>query len=128
MKDMIPRYLDLMDSQRESAFTGLHGIAEDQLWQRSAPKEWGISEILAHTQLVSESFLSLAAWLWKWSGWYGRLRRTRPYNMEIDDLFRSPRFPHWVGWYNLILASRIGIHHDQLHYEDVLKLAAQFRK
>ena len=32
------------------------------------------------------------------------------------------------GWCNLIVALRIGIYHDQLHYDDVIKQAAHFKK
>lgn len=31
------------------------------------------------------------------------------------------------GWCNLIVTLRIGIYHDQLHYDDVIKLAATFK-
>ena len=118
--------------------------------------------------------------MWKWVGWYGHFRHNRPYTTEIEDLYRDPRFPHWVGflwtprhntrkpvslevleaktrelhkkihkfyedknqdvlgniylydpvfgWCNLIVTLRIGIYHDQLHYDDVIKQAAQFKK
>jgi hypothetical protein len=32
------------------------------------------------------------------------------------------------GWCNLIVTLRIGIYHDQLHYDDVIRQAAQFKK
>jgi len=32
------------------------------------------------------------------------------------------------GWCNLIVTMRTGIYHDQLHYDDVIKQATQFRK
>jgi hypothetical protein len=32
------------------------------------------------------------------------------------------------GWCNLIVTLRIGIYHDQLHYDDVFGRAAQFKK
>ena len=34
----------------------------------------------------------------------------------------------WFGWCNLIVTLRIGIYHDQLHYEDIIKRAEEFRK
>jgi len=169
-----------MDSQRESAFASLDGITDSQLWQRPAPKEWSIGEILDHNYLLFASFLPVIQWLWKLNGWYGRLRRDRPYKTEIEDLYRDPKFPHWVGflwtprhhtrkpvslealqaeirtlhanvrqfyegkdedalgnlhlydpvfgWCNLIVTLRISIYHDQLHYEDVIRQAAQFKK
>ena len=45
----------------------------------------------------------------------------------IEDLHEWETNPLF-GWCNLIVTLRIGIYHDQLHYEDVLKQAAGFRK
>ncbi len=98
MADLISRYLTLMDSQRESAFAALDGIADAQLWQRPAPKEWSIGEILDHNYLLTASMLPVVEWIWKLNGWYGRLRRNRFYKTEIEDLYRSPKFPQWVGF------------------------------
>ena len=180
MPDPIPQYLDLMDSQRESAFAALKGITDSQLWQGPGQKEWAIGEILDHTYLLFSSMVPAVRWLWKLNGWYGRLRRNRPYTTEIEDLYRSPKFPQWVGflwtprynsrkpvsidvlkaeiwelhvkvrqfyegqnadilgnlylydpvfgWCNLIVTLRIGIYHDQLHYDDVFKQAAQLKQ
>lgn len=176
---ILANYLDLLDSQRESAFSALNGLADSQLWQRPAPKEWSIGEILDHNYLLFASTVHAVKWIWKLNGWYGRLCRKRPYKTEIEDLYRSPRFPHWVGfmwtpryssrkpvsmealkselrrlharlrefyvgrdedvlgnlylydplfgWCNLIVTLRIGIYHDQLHYDDVFKLASAIR-
>jgi hypothetical protein len=122
----------------------------------------------------------IVQWIWNLGRWYARARRHRPYKTEIEDLYRSPRFPQWVGflwtprynsrkpvpletlktetrtlhadlrkfyegkdesllgnlylydpwfgWCNLIVTLRIGIYHDQLHYDDVLKQVRQFKK
>lgn len=175
MSEVIHSYLDLMDSQRESAFAVLDGLTDSQPWQRPAPKEWSIGEILDHNYLLTASMLPAVEWAWKLSGWYGRLRKNRAYETQIEDLYRSPKFPHWVafqwtprfnthkpasletlkfetreihakvrefyknkdedvlgnlylydpvfGWCNLIVTLRIGIYHDQLHYDDVIKQA-----
>ena len=180
MSTVISDYLDLLDSQRETAFTALDGLTDAQLWQRPAPKEWSIGEIINHNCLLFESFLPTVKWMWKRFGWYGRLRRDRPYQVAIEDLYRSPKFPQWVGflwtprhnphkpvslevlksevralhakirrfyedkdlgvlgniylydplfgWCNLIVTLRIGIYHDQLHFDDVFKQAVQFKK
>lgn len=93
MNDVISQYLNLMDSQRESAFAALEEIADAQLWQRPAPKEWSIGEILDHNYLLFASMHPAVQWHWKLNGWYGRLRRNRPYKAEIEDLYRSPKFP-----------------------------------
>ena len=178
--NIIASDLNLLDTQRESAFVALDGLTDAQLWERPAPREWSIGEILDHNYLLFASFLPMVKWMWNLGGWYGRLRRRRPYKTEIDDLYRSPKFPQWVGfmwtpryntrkpvpfealkselrtlhadarrfyegkdedvlgnlylydplfgWCNLIVTLRIGIYHDQLHYDDVLKQAAGFRK
>jgi hypothetical protein len=180
MQAIISNYLDLLDSQRESAFSVLDCLTDAQLWHRPAPKEWSIGEIINHNDLLFESFLPTVKWMWKRFGWYGRLHRNRPYQVEIEDLYRSPKFPQWVGfmwtprhtprkpislealksevralhgkvrrfyegkdldvlgniylydplfgWCNLIVTLRIGIYHDQLHFDDVFKQAAQFKR
>lgn len=177
---IIDQYLKLLDAQRESAFAALDGLTDSQLWQRPAPKEWSIGEILDHNYLLFASTYPAVEWIWKLNSWYGRLRRKRPYKTEIEDLYRSPKFPQWVGflwtpryntrkpvsfdqlkvelrtlhtnvrkfyegkdedvlgnlylydplfgWCNLIVTLRIGIYHDQLHYDDVIKRSQQFRK
>jgi hypothetical protein len=179
MISVISRYLDLLDAQRESAFVALDGLTDSQLWQRPAPREWSIGEILDHNYLLFASVYPILNWMWNWNGWYGRLRRHRPYATGIEDLYRSPKFPHWVGflwtprhntrkpvsletlkgelrtlhtairrfycdkdedvlgnlylydpffgWCNLIVTLRIGIYHDQLHYDDILQRAVEFR-
>jgi hypothetical protein len=179
LASILSQYLALMDSQRESAFAALEGLTDPQLWQRPAPKAWSIGEILDHNSLLFASMYPILQWLWKLS-WYGRLRQNRPYKTEIEDLYRSPKFPHWVGflwtpryntrkpvplerlkmemralhtntrrfyedkdesvlgnlylydpffgWCNLIVTLRIGIYHDQLHYDDVLRQAREFKQ
>lgn len=177
---VVDQYLKLLDAQRESAFAVLDGLTDSQLWQRPAPKEWSIGEILDHNYLLFASTYPAVQWIWNLNSWYGRLRRKRPYKTEIEDLYRSPKFPQWVGflwtpryntrkpvsfdqlkvelrtlhtnvrkfyedkdeavlgnlylydplfgWCNLIVTLRIGIYHDQLHYDDVIKQSQQFRK
>ena len=179
MGSVVFECLNLLHSQREAAFTALHGLTDAQIWQRPAPKEWSIGEILDHNSLLLVSTYHIVRWVWKLNGWYGRLRRNRPYATEIEDLYRSPRFPHWVGflwtprhnirrpvlmdalkgkirtlhedirkfyegkdedilgnlylydpwfgWYNLIVTLRIGVYHDQLHYDDVIRQALEFK-
>jgi hypothetical protein len=180
MGAVVEKYLDLLDTQRESALSALEGITDSQLWQRPAPKEWSIGEILDHNYLLIASMYPIVERMWRFLGWYVRLRRKRPYATEIGDLYRDPKFPQWVGflwtpryntrkpvssgelkselrtlhanvrafyedkdedmlgnlylydplfgWCNLIVTLRIGVYHDQLHYDDIVKLATQFRK
>jgi hypothetical protein len=169
---VIASYLALMDFQRETVLSMLDGLSDEQLWQRPAPKEWSIGEILDHNYLLMASFLPAVKRLWGWFGWYGRLRRSRTYTTKIEDVYRDPKFPQWVGflwtprfntrkpvpleqikaelrelhdrirqfyegkdeevlgnlylfdpvfgWINLIVTLRIGIYHDQLHFDDVI--------
>jgi hypothetical protein len=175
MEPVVLTYLDLLDTQREAALAALEGLSDEQLWQRPAPKEWSIGEILDHNYLLIASFFPLVKFQWNWLGWYGRLQRKRSYAIEIDDIYRQEGFPMWVGflwtsrhntrkpvplealknelrelhqqvrdfytgkdpdvlgnlylydpvfgWCNLIVTLRISVYHDQLHYDDVLKLA-----
>jgi hypothetical protein len=175
----ISELLDLMDCQRESAFAALDGLSDSQLWQRPAPKEWSIGEILDHNIRLYDTFYPLVKNMWTWFRWYGEWKQNRPYARDIEDVYRRPSFPHWVGflwppkytphkpvsltvlkaeteamhskvrllyadknpdilgnlylydpvfgWCNLIITLRIGIHHDQLHYDDVIKQVAQFK-
>jgi hypothetical protein len=180
MKPVIPAYLDLLDSQREAAFAALDGLDESQIWQRPAAGEWSIGEIIDHNILLLASAFPLFRLAWTFQGWYGRLRRQRPYPTEIDDVYRREGFPMsvgflWtprhnarkplplaqlreknramharvrafytgkeedvlgniyqfdpaIGWLNLVTALRVGIYHDQLHFDDVFKLAKALRK
>jgi hypothetical protein len=173
MSGIITSYLNLMDSQRESILSLLDRLTDEQLWQRPAPKEWSIGEILDHNYLLMQSFYPAVKWIWKLGAWYGSLRRSRPYATEIEDVYRNPKFPQWVGflwtprfntrkpvtleqlktelcdlharirqfyedkdedvlgnlylfdpvfgWVNLIVTLRIGIYHDQLHFDDVVQ-------
>ena len=177
---VIPTYLDLLDRQREAAFAALEGLSDAQIWQRPAPKAWSLGEIIDHNYLLTASFLPLVQWTWNSFGWYGRLRRHKPYATEIDNVYRRQSFPMWVGFLwtprynprkpvplaqlkaenralhakirafytgkdeavlgnlylydpvfgliNLIVTLRIGIYHDQLHFEDVIKMAAGLKE
>jgi len=179
VKTIISEYLDLMDNQRESAFSALGGLTDLQIWRRPAPGEWSIGEILGHNNRLYETFFPLVKNMWSWFGWYGEWRRMRPYAVAVEDVYRRPGFPHWVGllwpprhtpekpvllavlkvetedmhrkirewyldkdpdvlgnihlydplfgWCNLIVTLRIGMYHDQLHYDDVIKQARQFQ-
>lgn len=179
MSKVVTEYLDLMDSQREAAFSLLEGLTDAQLWRRPAPKEWSVGEILDHNYLLTNSFYPTVRWVWRFGEWYGRLRRGRPYATEIEDLYRNPKFPQWVGfmwtprynnrkpipfealklelrdlharvrvfyegkdedilgnlylydplfgWCNLIVTLRIGVYHDQLHFDDIFQRAKTFK-
>jgi hypothetical protein len=178
-ENIIPEYLDLLDSQRITVFAALDGLREEEIWQRPAPKEWCMGEILSHTVQFFHSFLPGLRFIWTIVGWYGRLRRKRPYSVEIENVYQRPNFPMWTGFLwtprhnpekavplavlqaeveavhgrvrtfytgkapdvlgnihaydpaigvvNLITAIKVGIDHDQLHYDDVIRMAASLR-
>ena len=172
---IVSGYLNLLDAQREAAFAACEGLSFAQIWQRPAPGEWSIGEILNHNYLLIASSYPLVKFAWNTLEWYGRNRRKRPYATDIDDVYRRKTFPMWVGFMwtprhnprkpvpfeqlrtenrklhvdirtfytgkdedvlgniylydpvfgfiNLIITLRIGIFHDQLHYENVIQLA-----
>jgi len=176
---VVEEYLNLLDSQREAAFAALDGLSDDQIWQRPAPGEWCIGEMLNHNVLVMASAVPYVRVAWRFLRRRGERRRSRPYQTHIPDLYRDGKFPMWVGflwtprhrprkpvplaqlqaelrdlhtqvrelytgkdeailgniylydpyfgWLNLICTLRLGIYHDQLHYDDVVKLAQALR-
>jgi hypothetical protein len=180
MTNVVSAYLDLLDSQREAAFSALEGLTEAQIWQRPAPKEWCLGEILDHNYLLIGSTFPYVKAAWKVQQRGAERRRERPYATEIEDPYRKSSFPMWVGFLwkpryttrqpapveklkaenrdlhaavrtfytdkdpallgnafvydplfgsiNLIITLRIGIYHDQLHFDDVFKMAAALRK
>ncbi len=172
---IVQDYLVLLDCQRVAIFASLDGLEEGQIWERPAPGEWCIGEILSHTVRFFACFLPGLQAIWLLCGWYGRLRRHRPYSVEIENVYKRPSFPMWTGFLwsprhnprkpvslavlkaevesahrrvrafysgkdedvlgniraydpaigvvNLITALKVGIDHDQLHYDDILRMA-----
>jgi hypothetical protein len=176
---IVDTYLDILDAQREAALATLAGLTDSQIWQRPAPKEWCIGEILNHNYLLIASTLPLVRLAWRLEHWAAVRRRAGPYRTEIADLYRTGRFPMWVGFLwtprhtpgrpvpldtlaaelrglhrhvrafyagkdeavlghtylfdplfgclNLIVTLRLGMYHDQLHYEDIIRRAVGYR-
>ena len=179
MSDIVRDYLNLMDNQREAAFSALDGITDSQLWQRPAPKEWSLGEILDHNYLLVASTFPYVKWAWNTQKLRAEKRRNRSYQTEIEDPYRKTSFPMWVGFLwkprytpmrpipldqlkkenrdlhaavhafyatknpallgnafvydpffgsiNLIVTLRIGIYHDQLHFDDVFCMASALK-
>jgi len=50
MQNIILTSLNLLAMQLEAAFAVLYSLMEKQIWQRPAPKEWRLGEILASTE------------------------------------------------------------------------------
>ena len=179
-QNIVPQYLDLLDAQREAAFQTLVGLTPDQIWQRPAPREWCIGEILGHNLRLLHSAFPFVQLSWRLGRPLAKLWRQRDYKTRIADPYRRDRFPMWMGFLwrpkatprspipltklteklrtthrrirefytgkpedllgnlflfdpmigviNLILTLRIMLYHDQLHYEDVIRMAANLRK
>ena len=85
-ENAVSAYLDFLDSQREGAFAVLDSLNEEQVWQRPEPKEWCVGETLSHTVRFWDSFMPGLRFMWTAFGWYGRLRRERPYRVEIENV------------------------------------------
>jgi hypothetical protein len=179
-ENIVLEYLDLMDTQRITAFKALESLTEAAIWQQPAQGEWSIGEILDHTRALNASFLPLLQIVWFFGRGLAMRLRHKPYVTQIDDVYRRPGFPMKVGWLwsprhtpkrqaplhkieqslagvharyrafytpkepdllghihvydpvmgrlNLIEVLRVGIYHDQLHFEDVLALAAELKR
>lgn len=176
---IVQTYLGLLDAQREETYAALDNLSPDQLWQRPAPKEWCIGEILNHNVLLFRSVFPIVRFTWHTFRWMGKLLRNRTYKTTIEDPYRNDNVPMWVGFLwtpkhtpdnptslehlykeqceehakvrafytgkdedvlgnvflfdplfgfiNLIITLRVGIYHDQLHYDDVITLAKKFK-
>ena len=174
---VVDDYLDLLDFQRESTFTVLDGITENQLWKPPGPKDWSIGQLLNHNYLLVASTMPYVKLVWKLFHKRGEHYRNRAYQTKINDVYHEPGFPMWVGFLwkprytehkpvtfdqlkkemrnlhadvrafyeskdeavlgnvfvydplfgriNLIVTLRIGIYHDQLHYEDIKKMVSK---
>jgi hypothetical protein len=94
----VERYLDLMESQREEIFQKLAGITNDRLWQRPAPGEWSMGENLDHTRVLLRSVRRLFTVVWPLLNPIGRLRKGKPYETMIEDVYERPDFPMSMGW------------------------------
>ncbi len=96
--DVVTRYLMEMHAQRERTVAALAGLSEAQFWQRPAPDEWCIGEILDHVRAINHSILRLMRITWPLLRPLGRRRRGRPYAVDYDNVYERPGFPMNVGW------------------------------
>lgn len=173
----ISDYLTLMHAQREGCFQLLANIGETTLWQKPGQKEWSIGENLDHLRVIYASTFRLLKGAYRLLRPIASLRRARPYQVEIDNVYRRPGFPQNVGWMwppkytpstpvalsvlydnllnehriveafytghpadllghivvwdpaigtlNLIQALRVGIYHDEMHYQQISETLAK---
>ncbi len=94
----VDAYLTLLDLQRAEIFAALETVDGARLWQQPGPKEWSAGEHLAHATAALRSFRRMFQTFWAVLAPIGYLRRGRPYETEIDDVYARPGFPLNVGW------------------------------
>lgn len=95
---IVATYLDLMDHQRSELFADLDGISEELLWQRPSEEEWSIGENLDHLRVINSSTLTLFKITWGLLFPLAKLRYDRPYETDIDNVYKRPGFPLNTGW------------------------------
>ena len=98
MPSPIARYLDLLDDQREAIFNQLGALPDAVLWYRPGPKVWSIGEHLDHTRVINCFTRRLMIVYFPVASIFARLFRRRPYDAEIDAVYKRPGFPMNVGW------------------------------
>jgi hypothetical protein len=96
--DIVSTYLEMMDRQREELFADLDGLGEDALWQRPTEDEWSIGENLDHLRVINSSTLRLFKIAWVLLLPLAKLRYDKPYNTDIDNVYKRPDFPLNTGW------------------------------
>ncbi|HUV27003.1 MAG TPA: DinB family protein [Anaerolineales bacterium] len=96
--DIVITYLQMMDQQREQLFADLDGLSEDALWQPPAVKEWSVGENLDHLRVINSSNLTLYKITWVLLLPLAKLRYDKPYQVDIDNVYKRPGFPLNTGW------------------------------
>lgn len=94
----IAHYLDLLDEQRRAIFTEMGHLPQAVLWYRPAPKVWSIGEHLDHTRVINCFTRRLMIVYFPLASPFAFLFRHRPYQAEIDNVYKRPGFPMNVGW------------------------------
>lgn len=95
--DVVAQYLALLDAQRETLFAELAAADGSRLWQRPGAEEWCIGENLAHATAVLQSFRRMLQAAYAVLAPRGYVRRRRPYQADIDDVYARPTFPLNAG-------------------------------
>lgn len=98
MLSIVLTYLNQLDTQREVAFAALDGLTEEQIWQRPAPNEWCLGEILDHNYLLIANTLPYVKVAWNDQQRLAIKQRERSFATGIEDPYRKPTFPMWVGF------------------------------
>ncbi len=98
MPGPIASYLDLLDEQREAIFGQLGALPDAVLWYRPGPKVWSIGEHLDHTRVINCFTRRLMIGYTPIAAIFAWPFRRRPYQADIDDVYKRPGFPMNVGW------------------------------
>lgn len=118
----IRRYLDLLDEQREAMFHELGPLRAAVLWYRPDPGVWSIGEHLDHTRVMNCVSRRLLTVYFPPASIFARLFRHRPYETDIDDVYKRPGFPLTMGWtsppkYTPRTPVSVGVLHEALRAE-----------
>jgi len=98
MPGPVARYLDLLDDQRDEIFSRLGALPDAVLWYRPGPKVWSIGEHLDHTRVINCFARRLTIVYFSVASIFARMFRHRPFEAEIDDVYKRPGIPMNVGW------------------------------
>lgn len=97
-KQTVASYLKLMHDGHQKLIASLDGISDGQLWAKPTPDAWSTGENLDHLRVIYHSWMGIIKGFWTIFQSFARFRRSRPYPVEIDNVYRRPGFPQKVGW------------------------------
>ncbi len=96
--NIVMTYIDKLNQQREQLFASLEGLSEDQLWQSPDEKDWSIGESLDHIRVFISRNLTLYKITWILLFSLAKLRYDKPYDVDIDNVYKRTGFPLGTGW------------------------------
>jgi len=96
--DAIRRWIDLMHTQRQGLFAMLEDLSPVELWAKPTREEWSIGENLDHLRVITYSWMRIIKVSWFFMRPIAWLRRSKPVETGIDNVYRRPGFPQNVGW------------------------------
>jgi hypothetical protein len=96
--DAIRRWIDLMHTQRQGLFAMLEDLSPVELWAKPTREEWSIGENLDHLRVITYSWIGIIKLSWFTMRPIAILRRSKPVETGIDNVYRRPGFPQNVGW------------------------------
>jgi len=91
-------FLQMMDQQREQLFADLGDLGEGELWQSPGENEWSIGENLDHQRVFNSGNLTLYKITWILLFSLAKLRYDKPYDVNIDNVYKRSGFPLRTGW------------------------------